>query len=984
MVSSTFDEFVEHRRALINVINSQGLHPVVMEHDSARPTGTVLDSSLEKVHASEAYIGVIGHRYGAIPADAGNPDGLSLTELEFREARRLNRPILVFIMGDKHPVTLSAVDFDSDMRAKLARFRDEAKRARVYKEFNSLGEFEVAAASAVAELRRVLDAERDGAAASTQKDPGEGGDAMPAAPAFYAQPPYIGSHGFVGRGSGLELLTDWASPAEPHPVLLIEAIGGTGKSMLTWEWTTRHAPAVRADWAGRFWYSFYDKGAIMADFCRHALAYMTGQPLSRFAGRRQPELSDLLLHELRSRPWLLVLDGLERILVAYHRHDAPQLADEDAGSDPASAGGDTWCRDPRAAIRPEDDELLRQLTAAAPSKLLITSRLIPRVLLNTSIQPLPGVLLERLAGLRPSDAEALLRQCGVRGTSQRMQDYLQRHCDCHPLVTGVVAGLVNGHLPARGDFDRWADDPRHGGHLDLGEEDLVQKRNHILNTAIDDLPEDSRHLLGLLSLLPQAVDYATLGALDPFRHLEPSTAGETLERAVRDLERRGLLQYDCRRDRYDLHPVVRAVASHRLGGVDRYRLGEHIVDHFTSQQHKPYNQAETLDDVQNGLTVVRTLLNLGRFEQAWHILNTDLVNSLLYNVEAYPDVYALLLPFFPDGWAAPGIPLTGRDPLITNAAAHTLRSLARFDEAAHLYELLIERRLDDQNWRNLRAGLSNLATTAVAMNRLAAAERHARLGLDLAEALDEPAHIFASRLYLFSRLSTRGAWDEAKLVWDRLGSADPAWSRRTYRAGSAERARVQHFLFPRGELTEADLAKAERVARAARNAQVVRAIFGVRGRWQLANGEYSRASASLQEAVRLARQAGTTATSSEAALALARLHCDRHASAHDDAVRLSAVTDPPHLELARLWQALGDTTRAVQHATAAYRYAWADGEPYVRRHALDNATLILRELGATVPALRPYDDRRETRKPWERRVVDAIEKIRQRTESPPL
>ena len=97
-----------------------------------------------------------------------------------------------------------------------------------------------------------------------------------------------------------------------------------------------------------------------------------------------------------------------------------------------------------------DDELLRQLAVASPSKILITSRLVPRVLLNAANQPIPGVLHERLPGLRPADAEALLRTCGVQGDSQQIQDYLQRHCDCHPLVTGVVAGLINDYLPARG------------------------------------------------------------------------------------------------------------------------------------------------------------------------------------------------------------------------------------------------------------------------------------------------------------------------------------------------------------------------------------------------------------------------------------------------------------------------------------------------------------------------------------------------------
>ena len=61
-------------------------------------------------------------------------------------------------------------------------------------------------------------------------------------------------------------------------MLLFEAIGGAGKSMLTWEWTAP-VSAARDDRAGTFWYSFYEKGAVMADFCRRTLAYMTGQPL---------------------------------------------------------------------------------------------------------------------------------------------------------------------------------------------------------------------------------------------------------------------------------------------------------------------------------------------------------------------------------------------------------------------------------------------------------------------------------------------------------------------------------------------------------------------------------------------------------------------------------------------------------------------------------------------------------------------------------
>ena len=110
---------------------------------------------------------IIGPRYGNIPDSAEhNPESLSLTELEFREARDLGRPILLFVMGPDHDVKQRDVETDPEKRRKLEAFREEAKRAaadsrvhRVYKVFNSLSEFEVAATQSVAELRRFLDAQ---------------------------------------------------------------------------------------------------------------------------------------------------------------------------------------------------------------------------------------------------------------------------------------------------------------------------------------------------------------------------------------------------------------------------------------------------------------------------------------------------------------------------------------------------------------------------------------------------------------------------------------------------------------------------------------------------------------------------------------------------------------------------------------------------------------------------------------------------------
>ncbi|MET4601973.1 hypothetical protein ABIB90_001440 [Bradyrhizobium sp. JR4.1] len=482
---------------------------------------------------------------------------------------------------------------------------------------------------------------------------------LPRPPLLAAVPRYLGSHDFVGRESELQTLSDWCAAADPNPMLLLEAIGGSGKSMLTWEWTTKHAQTARPDWAGLFWYSFYEKGAVMADFCCQVLAYMTQRPIGEFRKLGPATLSEYLVGELQQHPWLLVLDGLERILVAYHRHDAAQAPDSDVGSEVDQLAH----RDPSAAIRPEDGELLRRLAAAAPSKILVSSRLTPRILINSSHMAVPGVRREILPGLRPVDAEALFRRCGVTGNSREIRAYLQHNCDCHPLVVGVLAGLVSDYPYDRGNFDHWVRDFNGGMALKLGELGLVKRQNHILLAAIDALDSNGSQLLHLLSILQGAVDFQTLGALSQTREdaipvgqpndaeiiAQQRSSSRDLNTTLRDLEKRGLLQYDATEKRYDLHPVVRSVAAGRIEKQETDRLGQGIVDYFTRRQHDPWVNADTLEEVADGIQIVSTFLRMRRYSEGFYALQGDLANALYFNLGAIAELIALADGFFPDG-----------------------------------------------------------------------------------------------------------------------------------------------------------------------------------------------------------------------------------------------------------------------------------------------------------------------------------------------
>ena len=743
MVSSTYADLKDLRQVLIDAALGAGLFPKAMEHDKALAIDLV-ESSLSKVQTAAAYVLLIGHRYGQQPVADLNPHNLSITELEFDEAIRLGLPIVLIVLSEDYALPPRHVDRDADLKARLDAFRLRAKSAngfgrgpnRVYAEVSSREEFVSAAERSLQVLAQAL-VQSDAAPAPPMP---AGRDALPPTPPkLHAVPAYIGSHSFVGREAELGNLDDWSAAEDVHPILLFDAIGGSGKSMLTWHWLNSRATLRRQDWAGRFWYSFYETGASMADFCRQALAYVTHSAAGEWRKVPASDVARELLLHLRAKAWLLVLDGLERVLVAYHRSDAATIADE-ALETPTDQIAD---RNPCAAARPEDDDLLRQLAAAGPSKILVTTRLVPQALLNAAHQPIPGVRREPLRGLRPEDAARLLQGAGVRGDAAAMQRFLQANCDGHPLVVGALAGLIVDFFAAPGDFDTWESHTDGGAALDLSTLDLVQKRNHILRAALAAVPKAGRQLLSTLALLLGGVDREAIEALNPHRPPEPEEVDEPdkledewdwvdldddekagrrsqyeqrqteyatylkahsdwlksptmkdapkqLAATLRDLQQRGLLQMgDGAQPKYDLHPVVRGIVSAALAAEDTQQLGQLVVDHFSQRSHSPYEQAENLQDLADGFHVVRTLLRMGRNGQALDAWFGDLSDATFFNVMAYDEVLALLKPCFSQGW----LPLPGLHDsecsCLLNDVAVALNATGLHEQAIQLFGALI-------------------------------------------------------------------------------------------------------------------------------------------------------------------------------------------------------------------------------------------------------------------------------------------------------
>jgi Domain of unknown function (DUF4062) len=280
-VSSTVADLRRERREVLDwLVAAQ--HQVV---HSYRPNSEdVRTSCLDDVDGCDLYVLIVGHRYGYQPED-DNPEGLSITQLEFRRAGESGIPRVALLRTSIPDVSVSDME-DPERAALVLAFRAEVAREVRPTEFSDRAGLIAGLSTGVtAELARL-----------GQKPPGQ----RAAGPALRLPPrlPLL-----AGREELLGAVDDrLAGGADQGPrVVALHGLGGAGKTSVAVEYAYRHLDQVRVAWqlhAG-------DATVLAAEFTE--LAAQLGA--REAAGSEDPVAAVHSVLAASPAPWLLILDN---------------------------------------------------------------------------------------------------------------------------------------------------------------------------------------------------------------------------------------------------------------------------------------------------------------------------------------------------------------------------------------------------------------------------------------------------------------------------------------------------------------------------------------------------------------------------------------------------------------------------------------------------------------------------------------------------
>jgi tetratricopeptide (TPR) repeat protein len=550
----------------------------------------------------------------------------------------------------------------------------------------------------------------------------------------YIAHPYPLQANFTGREQERKMLTDWLT-GEPHPMVSVIAIGGMGKTALAWYWLMEDIVGSDEQPRKIAWWSFYDLESGFGRFLKKAIEYFSDDEVGWSSLESTRDQMEFLYKILCDNRFLLVLDGVERILRAYYNLGSPYQGDEVKEEERG---------DFRACIEPNCGMFLQWLASGnLRTKTLFTSRLYPK-----ELDELDSCLRKDLERMGKEDAVDFFHRQGVKGTRAE----IEMACESvgyHPLSLRLLSGMIVRDPKNPRDIQEWM-------KYNLIPELRGKEGHNILELAYNSLDEKKQRFISRLSAFRNPVDYDVISILNLFGSEEKFNA------VLLELVDRGMLFRDEKSNKFDMHPIVRKYCYDRLR--DKEDVHSKLQDYFLKiLVNSEPKRIESVDDLALVIELYHHTVRAGRYDDAAMLFRDSLAKQLFFKFGAYQTIIKLLRALFLDGEdKLPKLEVKSAQAWTLNSLANSYSLSGQSSQAVPLFEMSNEINEKAENKENLAKGLNNLALDQIRIGELDAAESNFRRMIEISREIEDEFLEAIGHHELGQILVYRGEFEESE------------------------------------------------------------------------------------------------------------------------------------------------------------------------------------------------------------------------------
>ncbi|MCK4735757.1 MAG: DUF4062 domain-containing protein [Methanophagales archaeon] len=694
-VSSTYLDLKEYRAEAKKAIEESGNEFVGMETFQSH-THEPTEFCPERVEECNAFVLLVAYRYGYIPEGAE----ISITQLEYEHALRNKIPVRVYLTDDEFLCPPKVTD---ENREGINEFRSLLLKKHTCSYFSTPeGLYD----------KLTLDLKQ-----------------FPVPP--YIAHPYAIQANFTGREQEKEMLTDWLT-GDSHSMLSVIAIGGMGKTALAWYWLMEDIKGSDEQPRKVVWWSFYDYESGFGRFLKKAIEYFSDDEVDWDSLESTRDQMEYLYKIMCDNRFLLVLDGVERVLRAYYNLGSPYQGDEIKEDERG---------DFRACIKPNCGMFFQWLASGKiRTKTLLTSRLYPK-----ELDDLDGCLRKDLKQMDKEDAVAFFHRQGVTGTRAE----IEMACDSfgyHPLSLRLLSGMIVHDPKSPGDIQEWL-------KYNLLPELKGKEGHNILELAYNSLDGKKQRFISRLSAFRNQMDYDAISISNLFG------SEEKFNEVLLELVDRGMLFRDEKSNKFDIHPIVRKYCYGRL--KDKESVHTQLIDYFA--EIPAPKKIESVDDLTPVIELYHHTVRAGRYDAALRLYRDRLSDLLYFKFGAYQIIIELLRALFPDGddklprlkeesWQSWTLNELALSYLPSGQPQNVIQILENASE--------LDKKIGRENWK--KVGLCNLADGQIKIGELDTAKSNLKRSIEICREIKEKFCEAVGHQNMGRLLAYQGEFENAK------------------------------------------------------------------------------------------------------------------------------------------------------------------------------------------------------------------------------